>query len=227
VIHPILVMYTLPNVFFKTQKQMCTEPNHLLCPIILACDQAHCDEGWKSRLSLEPMLLTLAIIPQELRTQPWAWRPLGYLNNLHLAPSCEISTRLRGQNVRNTHRMLRLIFADIHCFQKEGGIGYTFPQSSQNDSDVTLLLKIPIAFIIGDCKGHDVLCGCYASHSIIMLCRDCDCTLITDADAHKIKCKMRELSDIKDLTDQRPTKVIFYLNYKLWVNIMFGMLFMI
>eukprot|EP00978_Attheya_sp_CCMP212_P018020 scaffold48838_cov66-Attheya_sp.AAC.2 len=70
--------------FIQTQKRMCTEPDHLLCPINLACDRAHCDEGGKSRLLLEPMLFTLAIIPQELRTQPWAWRPLGYLNNLHL-----------------------------------------------------------------------------------------------------------------------------------------------
>jgi hypothetical protein len=48
------------------------------------------------------MLFTLAIIPQELRTQPWAWRALGYLNNLHFAPSSEISTRLRGQHICNT-----------------------------------------------------------------------------------------------------------------------------
>jgi hypothetical protein len=193
--------------FHNTQKRMCTEPNHLLCPIILACDRAHCDEGGKSRLSLEPMLFSLAIIPQELRTQSWAWRPLGYLNNLHLAPSSEISTRLRGQNIRNTHRMLRLIFADIHRFQKEGGITLTFIPSASDRCGVTLIMKIVIAFIIGDCKGHDVLCGRYASHSIIMLCRDCDCTL-ANADNHKIKCKMRKLSDIKELTDKRPTKVI-------------------
>eukprot|EP00978_Attheya_sp_CCMP212_P002242 scaffold4612_cov35-Attheya_sp.AAC.2 len=155
--------------FFQTQKRMCTEPDHLLCPIILACDRAHCDEGGKSRLSLESMLFTLAIIPQELRTQSWAWRPLGYLNNLHLAPSSEISTRLRGQNICNTHRMLHLIFADMHRLQKAGGIIKTFLKSSSNGSDVTVTLKIPIAFIIGDCKGHDVLCGRYASHSIILL----------------------------------------------------------
>eukprot|EP00978_Attheya_sp_CCMP212_P019309 scaffold53952_cov33-Attheya_sp.AAC.2 len=38
-----------------------------------ACDRAHCDEGGKSRLSLEPMLFNLAIIPQELRVHEWAY----------------------------------------------------------------------------------------------------------------------------------------------------------
>eukprot|EP00978_Attheya_sp_CCMP212_P024611 scaffold77587_cov39-Attheya_sp.AAC.1 len=180
--------------FFQTQKRMCTEPDHLLCPIILACDRAHCDKGGKSRLSLEPMLFTLAIIPQELRTQPsWAWRPLGYLNNLYLAPSSEISTWLRGQNIH------------IHRLQKAGSNIITFLKLSSNGSDVTVTLKIHIAFIIGDCNGHDVLSGRYASHSIILLCRDCDCTL-TNADNHQIKCKMRDMSEIKQLTDQRPTK---------------------
>eukprot|EP00978_Attheya_sp_CCMP212_P033410 scaffold134661_cov37-Attheya_sp.AAC.1 len=60
--------------------------------ICTACDQAHCDEG--------------GITPQELRTKEWAWHPLGYLNNLHLAPSTEIAGWLPGQNIHNTHQML-------------------------------------------------------------------------------------------------------------------------
>jgi hypothetical protein len=193
--------------FRNTQKRMCTEQNDLLCPIILACDRAHCDEGGKSRLSLEPMLFTLAIIPQELRVHEWAWRPLGYLNNLHLAPSAEISARLSGQNVRNTHRMLRIMFAGIESLMKDGGLEIDGLEDSVSGVCIKLLFKFAIAFVIGDCKGHDVLCGRYASHKILMLCRDCNCSL-SDADDHSVECVMRKVADIKVLTDQPPTKEV-------------------
>ena len=190
--------------FHNTQKRMCTDRNDLLCPIILACDRAHCDEGGKSRLSLEPMLFTLAIIPQELRVYEWAWRPLGYLNNLHLAPSAEIAARSPGQNVRNTHRMLRIMFAGLESLQQDGGLYVNVLNQESQGSVMQLLFKFAIAFVIGDCKGHDVLCGRYASHQILMLCRDCNCSL-NNADDHTIICQMRNISDIKKLTDQAPT----------------------
>eukprot|EP00978_Attheya_sp_CCMP212_P034115 scaffold141505_cov55-Attheya_sp.AAC.1 len=158
----------------------------------IACDRAHCDEGGKSRLSLEPMLFTLAIIPQELRVHEWAWRPLGYLNNLHLAPSAKISARLSGQNVRNTHRMLRIMFAGLESLMEDGGLE---------------IEGLEDTFVIGNCKGHDVLCGRYASHKILMLCRDCNCSL-SDADDHTVECVMRKVADIKVLTDQPPTREV-------------------
>jgi hypothetical protein len=191
----------------NTQKEMCTEWHHLLGPIILASDRAHCDEGGKSRLSLEPMLFTLAIIPQELRVHEWAWRPIGYLNNLHLAPSAEISKRTPGQNVRNTHRMLRIMFAGLKKIQEQGGLHIDIVKPQSGGVEVKLLLKVPIAFIIGDCKGHDVLCGRFASHKIEILCRDCNC-LHKDADNHLTECQMRKMCDIKHLTDQKPTEEV-------------------
>jgi hypothetical protein len=193
--------------FQKTQKRMCTEQNDLLCPIILACDRSHCDEGGKSRLSLEPMLFTLAIIPQELRVHDWAWRPLGYLNNLHLAPSAEISSRLTGQNVRNTHRMLRIMFAGLEALMADGGLKINSLKDPKTGVSIKLLFKLAIAFVIGDCKGHDVLCGRYASHKILVLCRDCNCSL-SHADDHTVECVMRKVADIKVLTDQPPTKTV-------------------
>ena len=188
--------------FHNTRKKMCTELNHALSPIIFACDRAHCDEGGKSRLSLEPLLFTLAIIPEALRVHEWAWRPLGYLNNLHLAPSSEIGARLKGQNIRNTHRMLRVILSGVKDIQTNGGITFKFPQSQAD-----IILKLPIAFVIGDCKGHDVLCGRYGSHSIDYLCRDCTCPL-SEGDNHNFECEMRNVKDIQSLTDQEPTKTV-------------------
>ena len=146
--------------FKNTQQEMCIEHNHILCPLILACDRAHCDEGDKNRLSLEPMLFTLAIIPQELRTKEWAWRPLGYLNNLHLASSAEINSRPSGQNVRNTHRMLCIIFADIKAFMDQNGLEVNSLRNPISGLKQKLVFKFAIAFVIGDCKGHNMLCGC-------------------------------------------------------------------
>jgi len=51
-------------------------------------------------------------------------------------------------------------------------------------------LKVPIAFIVGDCEGNDRLCGRYGTHNLgnALVCRDCDCST-DDADDPLIICE--------------------------------------
>ena len=44
------------------------------------------------------------------------------------------------------------------------------------DKSFTGTAKVPVQFVIGDCKGNDTLCGRYGSHGerVKHLVRDCD-----------------------------------------------------
>ena len=61
-------------------KLLRTNSNEVLCGIILAVNRNHVAD--KDKLSLEPVLFSLSIIPRALRNHPFAWRPLGFI------PSC-------------------------------------------------------------------------------------------------------------------------------------------
>eukprot|EP00978_Attheya_sp_CCMP212_P016571 scaffold43586_cov39-Attheya_sp.AAC.1 len=90
---------------------------------------------------------------------------------------------------------------------EDGGLEINGLEDSISGICIKLLFKFAIAFVLGDCKGHDVLCGRYTSHKILMLCRDCNCSL-SDDDDHTVECVMRKVADIKVLTDQPPTKEV-------------------
>eukprot|EP00978_Attheya_sp_CCMP212_P033411 scaffold134661_cov37-Attheya_sp.AAC.2 len=89
------------------------------------------------------------------------------------------------------------MFAGLESLQQEGGLNVNILNQESIGSVIPpLLFKFAIAFVIGNCKGHGVLCDRYASHKILMLCRDCNCSL-NDADDHMIECQMRNVTDIK------------------------------
>jgi hypothetical protein len=53
------------------------------------------------------------------------------------------------------------------------GMNWTFSFPGEEAKDV--ILFFPIQFIIGDCEGHDKLCGSFSSHNNTPgLVRDCD-----------------------------------------------------
>ena len=78
---------------------------------------------------------------------------------------------------------------------------------------ITLTFKVPNAFIVGDVKGHDKLCGRYkVHHNIKRLCHECNC-LIEDVDDPDVCCVWTRASDIAmlvDLGDLNALKEISY-----------------
>ena len=61
-------------------------------------------------------------------------------------------------------------------------------------------MKVPIAFIIGDCEGHDKLCGRFGTHHLenAMVCRDCDCST-NDLDDPNVSCSPMLVERIQNL----------------------------
>ena len=65
----------------------------------------------------------------------------------------------------------------MHHIRQSGGIRLTL---NFGDNRIHEVITIPvIQFIIGDCKGNDMLCGRMGGHMLQMkgLCRNCDISL--------------------------------------------------
>ena len=76
--------------------------------------------------------------------------------------------------VHNYPDMLACIFREMKEIRENGGLKLSLNFGGTKKYDV---IAIPvIQFIIGDCKGNDLLCGRKGGHSLLMngLCRDCD-----------------------------------------------------
>jgi len=100
--------------------------------------------------------------------------------------------------MRNYHKILSVILAELIDCQLAGGISTTI---SINGFHQQVTMKVPIAFIVGDCKGNDRLCGRYGTHNLgnALVCRDCDC-LTEDANDPLIDCQplLLEMFNVDD-----------------------------
>ena len=107
---------------------------------------------------------------------------------------------MQGDKMRSFHSQLRAILRELVKTQREGGFDHTLRYKGQC---YDLHFKIPVAFVVGDCAGHNKLCGRYGSHrgDIYRLCRDCDCSP-EDSDNPNIKCKRTKQATIQALVDQ-------------------------
>lgn len=153
--------------------------NDVLCGIILAVDRTHVAD--KDKLSLEPVLFSLSIIPRALRNHPFAWRPLGFIPKFSRSQSF-------GFNTKTYHRVLGRMLSSLVLAQNKGGIKCTVLHQVDDGTDIELCFKVPLAFVIGDVEGHDVLCARYHTHNTTMLSRECNCSM-ADADNHQVQCE--------------------------------------
>ena len=178
--------------------------NEVLCGIILAVDRTHVAD--KDKLSLEPVLFSLSIIPRALRNHPFAWRPLGFIPKLP-------SSKTLGFNAITYHRVLSSILSGLVTAQRNGGIKASLLHDGLEEE---FCFKVPLAFVIGDVEGHDVLCGRYHTHSTKQLSRECNCSM-DDADNHEVECeyiKASHLRQLRESCDNSSLKALCFHNVK-------------
>ena len=175
--------------------------NELLVPVLFYLDALVLDAYGK--LSLEPLSFTLGIFLRHLRNQKHAHRTLGFVEDLdHLHGANQVSPE---QKANDYHHILSIILEDFKKTQREGGFDWDFVIDGVT---YRKKLRFHLMFIIGDCKGHDMVCGRVSAHTTKGLCRDCDCTLAS-ADDPMVKCTMFKQSDI-EVMDKKDLKNISF-----------------
>ena len=165
---------------------LCTDPHKdILVPISLFIDAVSGDKNGNH--SLEPVVAVPMIFKRSIRNQAKSWFTLGYIESLKQAHSgdddnddMESKDINSVDKVQDYHDTLSHILKELVQIQQEGGLPLSFNIAGRPISGVA---KIPIQFVIGDCKGNDILCGRYGSHGekVKHLVRDCD-ILTEDAD---------------------------------------------
>ena len=178
------------DVFLNTAKRLCTDRNKdVLFPIIMYNDEVNLDVNGK--LQLDPLSFTFGRLPLEIRNQPNAWRFLGFLNHVKQYQSnIEITSKFKMEVI---HKCLEEMFRSIKSIQKSGGI--PFDLKLKNGTTHNVVLKVYLQFVIGDTKGHNMLCCKKDTTSLKtpQLVRDC-CVSPEDSDKPYHQCKFRTKS---------------------------------
>jgi hypothetical protein len=155
-----------------------------LLPIVIYMDKTGTDAY--QRYSLEPVTFTTPLIRRHCRNHPTAWRPLGFVPDLDLSSTAqkEAARSAKGSQslpLRNYHSCLEVLFEKLIQAQKQPIVSYL------RCGEYVRLVRLicPVAYIIGDAKSADALCGRYGGHNagISRLCRAC---FVSQRDADKV-----------------------------------------
>ena len=136
--------------------------DEILVPIILYMDGISVDAH--GRLTLTPLNMTLGIFNTATRQKPEAWETIYF----HPDPNYHSSHQSRQaephENIQNLHNGLRVAlksFKDV-CNSGNGIKCNDLPYAGKKWN---VTLKFAIAYVIGDTKLHNELCGRYLSYS--------------------------------------------------------------
>ena len=207
--------------FKETKNEMCTVPNRdLLLPLIFFLDASNLDKN--GRLQVNPLTFTLGIFNRATRNKASAWRTMGYVDDLLNFDDKDVRKDQKASSkARDVHAIINLILQEMKSMQgKDGGFEWTLILNGQ-PRDV--VFKLAVQVIIGDCKGNDLLCGRYGSHSIKVkrLCRDCD-VLSLSGDDHNHMCWFLSRGDIENRTIEEMNNLSFHSINNAFSDVYFG-----
>jgi hypothetical protein len=150
-----------------------SEDDEILVPICLFIDGTVL--SLSGSLSLEPVMMSIMIHNRETRKKPDAWVPLGYIHDPTSIPGKKFVKP--EEKYSDYHSMLTIVLSDLMklVHSSNDGLMWTFKRVPGHKGPVQKKLIFRLAFVIGDTKGHDILCGRMGSHNKTPgLCRDCD-----------------------------------------------------
>ena len=154
-------------------KNECREgTNDLLMPWTFFIDGLKVDKFGK--LTVEAVIGSCLWYNKETRNKSAAWSVLGFVEDQKLFR--DFHSYIRDDKAQDYHDMLSHIFSEFKTIRDNGGLRVNLELDGRKTYDVNLIPVIQ--FIIGDCKGNDLLCGRMSGHSLKMkgLCRDCNIT---------------------------------------------------
>jgi hypothetical protein len=197
------------SIWYKrTQEQVVTDPeNEILVPICLFIDSTVL--SLSGSLSIEPIMFSLMLHNRETRQKPEAWLPIGYINDV----SSIVGKKYKNgkEKLADYHAMLNQILQEFtELVTSPTGITWMFNNVPGGNNIVTKKLIFRLAFIIGDTKGHDMLCCRMGSHNWTQgLCRDCD--MVTEhADDPSVPCSFLKQKDLALKSEEELKAMSFY-----------------
>ena len=120
--------------------------------------------------------------------------------------SCDYGSYIRNDGAQDYHDMIGDIFQEMKEIRDNGAIRLTVEFGSGRKHDI---IEIPvIQFIIGDCKGNDLLRGIKCGRSLNMkgLCRDCNVKLLDGDDTcivEDLQCTFHNLDNVVGKTQEQ------------------------
>ena len=124
------------------------------------------------KLTVEAVLTCCLWFNRKTRNRSLSWWVHGFVEDQGLFR--DQKNYIRQEKLQDYHDMMSKIFQEMKDMRECGGIKLTLNFGIHGKHDV---IAIPvIQYVIGDCKGNDILCGMNGGHSLSMqgLCRDCN-----------------------------------------------------
>jgi hypothetical protein len=187
------------NKFFETldgdwyqnyaRRQIKDENKQFIVPIGLYIDASQCVTY--QRYSFQPLIMYPLILTCKARNYPRSSRVLAFIPDLEASSSAVKINNKTGHKmnnslpVRNYHKCLDIALASLKKVQKAGGFNGYIRLGNQL---MKKMILVPVAFISGDAKSQDMLCGRYGTHNTGRMCRACDVSF-KDSDKIDYKCK--------------------------------------
>jgi hypothetical protein len=152
------------------------------------------------KLMSECVLGNWLIFKRSVRSLKRAWFPLGFIEDqrmfsyAHNFPMEKI--------LQDYHDMVACVFDELKEIQARGGIKCDL-DFGEGLVHRDVILYPDIQYIIGDCKGMDVLCGRKGCHTLLTpwLCRDCNVPSMQGDDVN-FECQWTEKSHIQNKTKE-------------------------
>ena len=209
--------------FTETMKSKNVNPeNDVICPLVLYIDEIKLDAFGK--LGLEPIVMSLMIYNRKTRNLSKAWRVIGYMPNF--GSMFGKRSYSADQKAEDYHFCLSKVLDGIRRIQQnKNGYKWTF-SFTNNEGEISKhsrCLHFPLAYVIGDAKGNDLLCGRYGSHhNTRCVGRDCD-ALTTSCDNPLVRCNFLRMSKLQEMNKANLAKLSFRkLNRNAFEDMWFG-----
>ena len=195
--------------FVDSQKNELTKEDQILMPFSFFIDGLKVDKFGK--LTMEAVLGCCLWFNKKARNRSSTWFVLGFVQDQKLFRDQD--NYIRDEKAQDYHDMLAHIFQEMRLMREKGGIRLTL-DFGQNRIHVVTAIPV-IQFIVGDCKGNDLLCGRMGGHNIEMggLCRDCDVSpsngdLISDGDLPN-ECNFHTMEYLQSFDRKKLKKISF------------------
>ena len=207
--------------FQEAKKNVCTQPHHILMPFCHFIDGLSIDKYGK--LSVEAVLSCCLWFNRKTRNRASSWFVHGFVEDQKLLS--DQKNYMRCDKMQDYHDMMSKIFEEMKLIYDRGGVQLTLDFGCDKIHNV---IALPVTqFIIGDCKGNDVLCGRKGGHSLNMkgLCRDCTISPIDGDDVclgTPLKCRFITIEDVLDKSPEELEEYSFLPINNCFNHISFG-----